>query len=307
MFFERLFLNKYPRLDWIQVEISSYCNAGCIYCPHTAFQKNWQNRFLSLEAFRKLVPAFGMADLVYLQGWGEPFLHPQFFEMIQIAKRAGCRVGTTSNGTLLDKESIEKLVEYDLDIIGFSLAGVDEKNDAIRKGTRIKKVLECMEEIHSAKEKYGADNPEIHIAYMLLRFGLGDLEMLPDFLANTGAAQTVVSSLSYVVSPEMETESNLASSLEEYSELKSRLLEVRREAVKRGADIHFHMVSPLKNNFTCSENIARAVVAAACVGGAEKCLARFDQKSGEVQSADDLGGVFELDSELPDQFVSMEW
>jgi hypothetical protein len=40
---------------------------------------------------------------------------------------------------------------------------------------------------------------------------------------------------------------------------------------------------------------------------AEKCLARFDQKSGEVQSADDLGGVFELDSELPDQFVSMEW
>ena len=39
-----------------------------------------------------------------------------------------------------------------------------------------------MEEIHRAKDKYGADNPEIHIAYMLLRSGLDDLEKLPESL-----------------------------------------------------------------------------------------------------------------------------
>jgi len=187
-------------------------------------------------------------------------MHAQFFEMLQLAKQAGCRAGTTSNGTLLDKRLIEKLVEYDLDIIGFSLAGVDEKNDTIRKGTRIRKVLECMAEINSAKEKYGADNPEIHIAYMLLRSGLNDLEKLPEFSENTGSDQTVVSSLSYVVNPEMEKESILASSETEYSELKDRLIEVRREAVKRGADIYFHIVSPVQNHFACSENIPRAVV-----------------------------------------------
>ena len=260
MFFERLFPDNYQKLDWIQVEVSSYCNASCIYCPHCAFRTNWQNRFLSLEAFRNLIPAFGKTYLVYLQGWGEPFTHPQFFEMLQIAKKAGCRVGTTTNGALLNRESIEKIVSQGLDVIGFSLAGVDQKNDQIRKGTHIQKVLLCMEEIQRAKDKYKADYPEIHIAYMLLRSGLGDLEKLPDFLANTGAAQTVVSSLSYVVSPEMETESKLASSEKEYSELKVRLLDVRREAVKRGADLHFHIVSPMQNKFSCSENIPQAVV-----------------------------------------------
>jgi MoaA/NifB/PqqE/SkfB family radical SAM enzyme len=93
----------------------------------------------------------------------------------------------------------------------------------------------------------------------LLRSGLDDLKKLPRFLSNTGAAQTVVSSLSYVVSAEMEKESMLAPK-EQYSELKDRLLEVRKEAVNQGSDIHFHLVSPVQNNFSCKENIPRAVV-----------------------------------------------
>jgi MoaA/NifB/PqqE/SkfB family radical SAM enzyme len=260
MFLDYLFPKHYPFLDWIQVEISSYCNASCIYCPHCVFRANWQNRFLSLETFQKLMPAFARTHLVYLQGWGEPFTHPQFFEMLQIAKDAGCKVGTTTNGTLLDREIIEQLVDRELDVIGFSLAGVDEKNDRIRKGTSIKKVLECMAEIHKTRDRYGAAKPEIHIAYMLLRSGLDDLEKLPQFLSITGAAQTVVSSLSYVVSPEMESEAVLARGEREYFELKERLLEFKSEAVNLGADVHFHLVSPLQNNFSCSENIPRAVI-----------------------------------------------
>jgi MoaA/NifB/PqqE/SkfB family radical SAM enzyme len=131
--------------------------------------------------------------------------------MLKLAKRAGCKVGTTTNGTLLNRHLIEKLVIEDLDVIGFSLAGIDEKNDTIRKGTHIDTVLNCMEEIHRAKQKYGSDTPAIHIAYMLLRSGLDELERLPGFLSQTGADQTVVSSLSFVASPEMESESILIS------------------------------------------------------------------------------------------------
>ena len=260
MLFEHLIPNTYPQLDWIQAEISSYCNANCIYCPHSAFRATWQNRFLSLDAFRNLIPAFSKTNLVYLQGWGEPFTHPRFFEMLKIAKAAGCMVGTTTNCTLLDRKNIEKMVAQGLDVIGFSLAGVDKENDKIRKGTQIKKVLKCMEEIHRAKDKYGVNNPEIHIAYMLMRSGLDDLEKLPRFLGNTGAVQTVVSSLSYAVSREMETESILASGEDEYSVLKEHLREVRSEAANQGVDVHFHIVSPVQNNFSCSENISKAVV-----------------------------------------------
>ena len=67
--------------------------------------------------------------------------------MLRIAKKAGCMVGTKTNGTILGREYIEKLVNEGMDIIGFSLAGVDEKNDSIRKGTYIKKVLHCIDRI----------------------------------------------------------------------------------------------------------------------------------------------------------------
>ena len=85
-------------------------------------------------------------------------------------------------------------------------------------------------------------------------------EKLPDFLGNIGAAQTVVSSLSLIVSPDMESESILSVGEKEYSEIKSRLREIGRQAAKRDAEVHFHIVSPRQQKFSCSENIPHAVV-----------------------------------------------
>jgi hypothetical protein len=42
--------------------------------------------------------------------------------------------------------------------------------------------------------------------------------------------------------------------------LKRRLLHVRGESAARGADGHFHMVSPVEKDFACSENTPHAVV-----------------------------------------------
>lgn len=257
---KHLFKNRYPSLDWVQVEVSSYCNAECIYCPHTVYRKKWQNRYLPINAFRSLESAFRKANLAYLQGWGEPFTHPQFFEMLKLAKKAGCRVGTTTNGTLLNRDLIEKLIGEGLDVIGFSLVGTDEKNDVIRKGTHIKSVLNCVEEIHRAKQKYGSDTPAVHIAYMLLNSGLDDLDRLPGFFEQLSADQAVVSSLSFVADPALEAESRLASGEEDYLELKRRLVHVRNESAARGVDVHFHTVLPGKTNFVCSENVSRALV-----------------------------------------------
>ena len=260
MLLNHLFKKSYPRLDWIQVEVTSYCNAECIYCPHTAYRKNWQNRHLPLGVFERLIPAFTRTNLVHLQGWGEPFLHPDFFALLQIAKKAGCRVGTTSNATLLNEKTIERLVGEGLDVIGFSLAGIDGKNDVIRKETSIQKTLACMDALQRAKIKHDTENPRIHIAYMLLRSGLPDLARLPEFLANTGADQTVISSLSLAVSPALDDESRLVSASDDYAQLKQRLLEVKDTAAKRGAEIHLHMAAPQAADFKCSENVARAVV-----------------------------------------------
>ena len=169
-------------------------------------------------------------------------------------------VGTTTNATLLSQEIIERLINENLDIIGFSLAGVDENNDSIRKGTRLKQVLECMEIFQNAKNKYGSDTPKLHIAYMLMRSRLVDLEKLPAFLGNTGVAETVINSLSLAVSPEMEAESILATGEEEYSDLRKALFEVQEASSKKGVPVYYQIASPFQKNFNCGENVGNAVV-----------------------------------------------
>jgi MoaA/NifB/PqqE/SkfB family radical SAM enzyme len=267
MILNRLFQKSYPELDWVQIEISSHCNAACIYCPHTEYRHTWRHRHLPKVAVKRLIPAFTKTTLIYLQGWGEPLLHPDFFDLLKIAKNTGCMVGTTTNATLLNKEQVGQLIEEGLDIIGFSLAGIDEKNDRIREGTSITQTLDCIEMFHREKSKRGATHPKLHIAYMLFRSGLQDLEKIPSFLARTGVDQTVVSSLSLALNRSLETESILAASKEEVQELKHRFCETKAQAGKLGVDLHFHIVSPQMEFFKCGENVNRAVVV-----GSDGCI-----------------------------------
>ncbi|OGP71994.1 MAG: hypothetical protein A2Y80_05945 [Deltaproteobacteria bacterium RBG_13_58_19] len=257
---DRFFLPK--RLDWIQVEVTSHCNAACIYCPRTAYQDKWVSRHLPLETFKKILPALARTRLVFLQGWGEPFLHPDFFRLVSLAKQAGCQVGTTTNGMLLDAEKITKLVELGIDTVAFSLAGIDGKNDKVRQGTSLRTVLENIQALQQAKERWGKAKPAIHIAYMLLSSGLPALAKLPSVLASLGIAQVVISTLDFVPSGELLQEALWPANLREYEDLQSQLQAVVEEGKRRHLEIHYQLHYPDKKRPTCTENVPRAMVIA---------------------------------------------
>ena len=180
--------------------------------------------------------------------------------MVSAAKRAGCAVGTTTNGSLLTSEGIERLVGEGIDVIAFSLTGIDRRNDAIRRGTSINSVLHAIEEIHRLKATRRSENPKIHIAYMLFRSTLDDLEKLPTFFGSLGVNEVVVSSLSLIVRPELEAESLFSLDKEAYLELRRGLANFRDKAAKEGVAVFFHITSPLIENAMCSENVHRALV-----------------------------------------------
>jgi MoaA/NifB/PqqE/SkfB family radical SAM enzyme len=94
----------------IQVEATSRCSLLCVMCPRTAHSDEWLVGDMGEEVFGRLSQAFELAAHVHLQGWGEPLLHPNLFEMASVAKAKGCRVGLTINGMLLDKERIGRII-----------------------------------------------------------------------------------------------------------------------------------------------------------------------------------------------------
>ena len=80
------------------VEITNICNLHCDFCPGTRREK----RCIPPAEFRvlaeKLTPH---VSYLYLHVMGEPLLHPQLADILQIAEELGLRVCVTTNGTRL--------------------------------------------------------------------------------------------------------------------------------------------------------------------------------------------------------------
>ena len=59
----------------VQIEVTSRCGTGCVFCPHDALSDRWVEGDLPLDLYRECIaPHLDLFGLVYLQGWGEPML-----------------------------------------------------------------------------------------------------------------------------------------------------------------------------------------------------------------------------------------
>lgn len=220
---------------------------------------------MPLETFERLVPSLRRTSLAYLQGWGEPFLHPDLPAMIRLAKAAGCMVGTTSNGMLLNGERIRQVMDAGLDILAFSLAGTTpECNDKARAGTTLSKVLEKMDLVRQIRQSRQSDTPAVHIAYMLLRSGLKDLDGLPRLMADHGVSEAVVSVLDFEPGISLSQEVLSPQTGQARQALADRLTALQKAGADLGVTIHTPgFASEDGEGTVCSENIGRATFIAA--------------------------------------------
>lgn len=193
-----------PELDWVQVEITTRCNAQCCYCPRTALGDGWNSQDMPLALFRSLLRCLGQTRQVHLQGWGEPLLHPQFFEMVRLCKAKGLAVSTTTNGNALDEAILRRLMDLDVDVLGVSLAGVrPETNDALRAGTSLTHLVEQLAHLAGLKGRQGRERPAVHLAYLNVADSLEDLALLPELASGLGAGKIMISEPSPVATPEI--------------------------------------------------------------------------------------------------------
>jgi MoaA/NifB/PqqE/SkfB family radical SAM enzyme len=190
-------------------------------------------------------------------------LNPDFFTFVSLAKKAGCRVGTTTNATLLTEATIARIVESDMDVLALSLAGIGETNDTWRPGTSYRQVLEAIDSLQECQRRLGKATPRIHIAYMLLRSGLPDLARLPEALQGRGIAQVVISTLDLVAAPELESQSLALVSGSEAAEIRHRLQELTDIGARKNLTIHCPDLAAQDQREVCPENVLQAAVVSA--------------------------------------------
>ena len=182
-----------------QIEITSRCSTGCVFCPHDALSDHWLEGDIPLGFYSEhIAPHLGLFDLVYLQGWGEPMLHPHLWDMLALAKDKGCRTGFTTNGAWLEGEQNQRLLDMDVDMISVSFAGTAAPvHESLRTNSRFDALCQNFENLANLKKQRGYEHPWLELHFLVTRANLGEFPALVELAAALGADEVVATNLTY--------------------------------------------------------------------------------------------------------------
>ncbi|MFA6193331.1 MAG: radical SAM protein [Parcubacteria group bacterium] len=112
------------RNERLHILTNSHCNNGCLFCSDVHKQNRLDYRSLRKYAEKDLRAMQGKVNKVLFSS-GEPTLHPDLIELVEIAKKCGYpEIGLISNGRrFADKKFCEKIVKAGVTEINVSLHG----------------------------------------------------------------------------------------------------------------------------------------------------------------------------------------
>ena len=183
----------------VQIEVTSRCGTGCVFCPHDALSDSWVEGDMPPDLYQEcIVPHLDLFDLVYLQGWGEPMLHPDLWRMLEMAQEKGCKTGFTTNGTFLDDEQNQRLVDMAVDMISVSFAGTAAPaHESLRTNSEFSQLCKNFENLANLKKKNGVKNPWLELHFLMTRENMDDFPPLVELAASLGADEVVATNLTY--------------------------------------------------------------------------------------------------------------
>ena len=110
----------------IYIEITNICNLNCSFCSKT----NKEKKYMSKEDFEHILKKIkDYTNYIYLHVKGEPLIHPNIIEFINLAEKYNIKVNITTNGILFKKYAKELGDCKNLNKINFSLHSENNKEN----------------------------------------------------------------------------------------------------------------------------------------------------------------------------------
>jgi radical SAM protein with 4Fe4S-binding SPASM domain len=166
-----------PIVVW---NITRRCNLNCIHCYSDSEAKMYPGE-LTLEQCQAVVEdlAAFKVPAVLLSG-GEPLIHPHFFAIATHAVQRGLRLTLSTNGTLIDRDTAQKIKHLGFAYVGISLDGIGDTHDYFRgrKGA-FEKTVGAFRNCKAVGQKVG-------LRLTLSRNTVDDLDRILDFIENEG-------------------------------------------------------------------------------------------------------------------------
>jgi radical SAM protein with 4Fe4S-binding SPASM domain len=163
---------KHPGLPLaISIEPTTACNLGCPECPSglKMFSRNTGNiKREELEVWlNELAPVTTMINF-YFQG--EPFIHPEFTDLVKMAADKGYYTSTSTNAHFIDDQTASDVVDCGLDRLIISIDGItQEVYEQYRIHGKLNKVLEGTRNVVAARKARGSRKPFLIFQFLVVR------------------------------------------------------------------------------------------------------------------------------------------
>lgn len=171
------------------VEPTTACNLRCPHCVSglRAFERPTGR--LDLSLYNKVIDELA-PDLLYIMLYfqGEPYIHPQFLDMVRYAADKGLFVTTSTNGHFLDDESARLTVESGLGKLIVSLDGATaESYRQYRIGGDFDQVIAGVRRVVDWKRRLGRQLPLVDVQFIVFGHNENEIAAVRELGRSLGA------------------------------------------------------------------------------------------------------------------------
>ena len=171
-------LTDYPSTIFLRT--TETCNLKCTQCDYHKNNAINKNNTLTLEEKVKLIHEIKKwnKDIRVSITGGEPFVRKDiFYKLAEECKNIGLRASVTTNGTLIKKEELKKILDLNLEFILISIDSNDEKIHNNIRGNKnaFQLVTKFAKDIIELRNKINSKT-QIYVSSLLGKNNLNNIE-----------------------------------------------------------------------------------------------------------------------------------
>jgi MoaA/NifB/PqqE/SkfB family radical SAM enzyme len=123
---------------------------------------------------------------------GEPYLHPEFTNLVVIARKHRMYTATSTNGHYLDDERARLTVQSGLDRLIISIDGASQATyEQYRVGGNLEKVLEGAKRMVDWKRRLNSPTPHIIFQFLVVKPNEHELDQIHSLARQIGVDEVV--------------------------------------------------------------------------------------------------------------------
>lgn len=172
----------------VSFEPTTSCNLRCPECPSGLRQFSRPTGMLENDFFKRTIDDLHK-ELLYLIFYfqGEPYLNPDFLDMVKYASEKNIYTATSTNAHYLTDEVARKTIESGLDRLIISIDGTTQDvYQQYRVGGNLEKVLEGARNIMKWKKELKSRTPFVFFQFLVVQPNEHQIEDIKKLAKETG-------------------------------------------------------------------------------------------------------------------------